>query len=306
MTSQTGPLPLREPFFWFKWMMILLAFIVVGALCAASVSALIGQVTKVQIGVMNFEGLSKAKTNEVAWVYRLIVFSQHLFAFILPALLAMRLYKRHEGDVFFNFSPKFNLNAALIGVFILMCSYPLVQFSSEVNKMIPLPDVLRNMEDQTAKLVSLMLNNDSILVLLVNVFLIALIPAIGEELIFRGFLQTIIKKLIFHKHVTVWLTAIIFSAIHIQFEGFFPRMILGLVLGYLMMWSGNIIYPMIAHFTNNAVQVILQYTVRNDATRLEKMDNYNVPIWLVIGSVVVLALSTHLFQKYFIKNKALS
>ena len=306
MTSQTGPLPLREPFFWFKWMMILLAFIVVGALCAASVSALIGQLTKVQIGVMNFEGLSKAKTNEVAWVYRLIVFSQHLFAFILPALLAMRLYKRHEGDVFFNFSPKFNLNAALIGVFILMCSYPLVQFSSEVNKMIPLPDVLRNMEDQTAKLVSLMLNNDSILVLSVNVFLIALIPAIGEELIFRGFLQTIIKKLIFHKHVTVWLTAIIFSAIHIQFEGFFPRMILGLVLGYLMMWSGNIIYPMIAHFTNNAVQVILQYTVRNDATRLEKMDNYNVPIWLVIGSVVVLALSTHLFQKYFIKNKALS
>ena len=306
MTSQTGPLPFREPFFWFKWMMILLAFIVVGALCAASVSALIGQVTKVQIGVMNFEGLSKAKTNEVAWVYRLIVFSQHLFAFILPALLAMRLYKRHEGDVFFNFSPKFNLNAALIGVFILMCSYPLVQFSSEVNKMIPLPDVLRNMEDQTAKLVSLMLNNDSILVLLVNVFLIALIPAIGEELIFRDFLQTIIKKLIFHKHVTVWLTAIIFSAIHIQFEGFFPRMILGLVLGYLMMWSGNIIYPMIAHFTNNAVQVILQYTVRNDATRLEKMDNYNVPIWLVIGSVVVLALSTHLFQKYFIKNKALS
>ncbi|MBK8357120.1 MAG: CPBP family intramembrane metalloprotease [Saprospiraceae bacterium] len=306
MTSQTGPLPLREPIFWFKWMMILLAFIVVCALCAASVSALIGQVTKVQIGVMNFEGLSKAKTNEVAWVYRLIVFSQHLFAFILPALLAMRLYKRHEGDVFFNFSPKFNLNAALIGVFILMCSYPLVQFSSEVNKMIPLPDVLRNMEDQTAKLVSLMLNNDSILVLLVNVFLIALIPAIGEELIFRGFLQTIIKKLIFHKHVTVWLTAIIFSAIHIQFEGFFPRMILGLVLGYLMMWSGNIIYPMIAHFTNNAVQVILQYTVRNDATRLEKMDNYNVPIWLVIGSVVVLALSTHLFQKYFIKNKALS
>ena len=306
MTSQTGPLPFREPFFWFKWMMILLAFIVVGALCAASVSALIGQVTKVQIGVMNFEGLSKAKTNEVAWVYRLIVFSQHLFAFILPALLAMRLYKQQEGDVFFNFSPKFNLNAALIGVFILMCSYPLVQFSSEVNKMIPLPDVLRNMEDQTAKLVSLMLNNDSILVLLVNVFLIALIPAIGEELIFRGFLQTIIKKLIFHKHVTVWLTAIIFSAIHIQFEGFFPRMILGLVLGYLMMWSGNIIYPMIAHFTNNAVQVILQYTVRNDATRLEKMDNYNVPIWLVIGSVVVLALSTHLFQKYFIKNKALS
>ncbi|MBK8746550.1 MAG: CPBP family intramembrane metalloprotease [Saprospiraceae bacterium] len=306
MTSQTGPLPLREPFFWFKWMMILLAFIVVGALCAASVSALIGQLTKVQIGVMNFEGLSKAKTNEVAWVYRLIVFSQHLFAFILPALLAMRLYKQQEGDVFFNFSPKFNLNAALIGVFILMCSYPLVQFSSEVNKMIPLPDVLRNMEDQTAKLVSLMLNNDSILVLLVNVFLIALIPAIGEELIFRGFLQTIIKKLIFHKHVTVWLTAIIFSAIHIQFEGFFPRMILGLVLGYLMMWSGNIIYPMIAHFTNNAVQVILQYTVRNDATRLEKMDNYNVPIWLVIGSVVVLALSTHLFQKYFIKNKALS
>jgi membrane protease YdiL (CAAX protease family) len=73
----------------------------------------------------------------------------------------------------------------------------------------------------------------------------------------------------------MWLTAIVFSAIHMQFEGFFPRIILGLVLGYLMMWSGNIAYPMIAHFVNNAVQVILQYFVRNDTTRMHDVDNYS-------------------------------
>ena len=86
--------------------------------------------------------------------------------------------------------------------------------------------------------------------------------------------------------------------------GFFPRMILGLVLGYLMLWSGNIIYPMIAHFVNNAVQVIMQYFVRNDPSKLDEMDNYSVPIWLVFISVVLLMLSTAMFQSYFKKNKS--
>jgi membrane protease YdiL (CAAX protease family) len=102
-----------------------------------------------------------------------------------------------------------------------------VQFSSEINKLIPLPDVLHNMEDQTEKLVRLWLDNDSPWILGVNVLLIALIPAISEELIFRGFLQTILYQLLQNKHVTMWLTAIVFSAIHMQFEGFFPRIILG-------------------------------------------------------------------------------
>ena len=70
-----------------------------------------------------------------------------------------------------------------------------------------------------------------------------------------------------------------------------------------MMWSGNIAYPMIAHFVNNAVQVILQYFVRNDTTRMHDVDNYSVPIWLVFISTVLLMLLATAFQSYFAKNK---
>ena len=301
---QDNDLPPHKEFsFWLKWIILLLALIFCGVLVATIITGMVGDLSGIDIGVFNFEGMDADQLNRIAWIYRAIIFKQHFFVFIVPALLTMYFFKKHTGFSVFHFVPQVNWNATLMGVLILISAYPLVQFSSEINKLIPLPDVLHNMEDQTEKLVRLWLDNDSPWILGVNVLLIALIPAISEELIFRGFLQTILGQLLQNKHVTVWLTAIVFSAIHMQFEGFFPRIILGLVLGYLMMWSGNIAYPMIAHFVNNAVQVILQYFVRNDTTRMHDVDNYSVPIWLVFISTVLLMLLATAFQSYFAKNK---
>lgn len=301
---QDNDLPPHKEFsFWLKWIILLLALIFAGVLVATIITGMVGDLTGIDIGVFNFDGLDVDQLNRIAWTYRAIIFNQHFFVFIVPALLTMYFFKKQTGYSVFHFVPEVNWNATLMGILILISAYPLVQFSSEINKLIPLPDVLHNMEDQTEKLVRLWLDNDSPWILGVNVILIALVPAISEELIFRGFLQTIMGQLLQNKHVTVWLTAIIFSAIHMQFEGFFPRVILGLVLGYLMMWSGNIAYPMIAHFVNNAVQVILQYFVRNDPTRLQDVDNYSAPIWLVFISTVLLMLLATAFQSYFAKNK---
>jgi len=304
MTSEPGVQTHKELSFWVKWILTLIGLIFVGSSIAALITTVISNQTGVVIGVFNFQDLNDAQLDRLAWIYRVVIFCQHLFAFILPAIITMLLFKKQVGHSVFHFAPTVNWNATFLGIFILMSAYPLVQFSSELNKLIPLPDVLHNMEDQTAELVKLMLGSDSFWILAVNVFLIALVPAIGEELIFRGFLQTILGQFLKNKHIIVWTTAIVFSAIHMQFEGFFPRMILGLVLGYLMLWSGNIIYPMIAHFVNNAVQVIMQYFVRNDPSKLDEMDNYSVPIWLVFISVVLLMLSTAMFQSYFKKNKS--
>ena len=92
----------------------------------------------------------------------------------------------------------------------------------------------------------------------VGVVVIALVPAVSEELVFRGVIQ---KNLVrwFSPHLGVWLGAAIFSAIHLQFFGFVPRFVLGLVLGYLYLWSGNILVSMAAHFTQNAFQLLLLY-----------------------------------------------
>ena len=105
-------------------------------------------------------------------------------------------------------------------------------------------------------------------VLLINLLVLAILPAIGEELTFRGVLQQLlygqlstlnVQRSTLNNHLAVWVTAFIFSFIHFQFYGFIPRLLLGALLGYALLWSGNIRYSMIMHATNNALSVLLFY-----------------------------------------------
>lgn len=98
--------------------------------------------------------------------------------------------------------------------------------------------------------------------LLFNIVLIAMIPALAEEFFFRGTIQRLFAEKL-NVHVSIWLTAIIFSAVHLEFYGFVPRLLLGAYLGYLFVWSGTIWVPVIAHFTNNAVGVFIGYQIAN-------------------------------------------
>jgi membrane protease YdiL (CAAX protease family) len=97
--------------------------------------------------------------------------------------------------------------------------------------------------------------------LFVTIFVLAVIPAISEEMIFRGVLQQIVCRIFRSGHAGIWITAIFFSAIHLQFFGFIPRLILGLSFGYLFFWSRNLWLPVIAHFINNSVPVLMSYYV---------------------------------------------
>ena len=126
--------------------------------------------------------------------------------------------------------------------------------------------------------------------LLLALVVIAVVPAVSEELVFRGVIQ---KNLVrwFSPHVGVWLGAVIFSAIHLQFFGFVPRFVLGLVLGYLYLWSGNILVSMVAHFAQNAFQLLIIYFSQRgrfgwgfDPDTTEAM-----PWWLVLPSALLSA-----------------
>jgi membrane protease YdiL (CAAX protease family) len=105
--------------------------------------------------------------------------------------------------------------------------------------------------------------------MIINLFIIAILPAVGEEFFFRGVLQKILIKLFKSGHVAIWVTAFIFSAMHFQFFGFVPRFILGLIFGYLFFWSGTLWLPVISHFINNAVPVIMAYK--------QGMEKFNAP-----------------------------
>ena len=94
---------------------------------------------------------------------------------------------------------------------------------------------------------------------LVGLLVVAVIPAVGEELLFRGILQPTLLRSFKNPHIAIWATAIIFSAIHVQFYGFVPRMLLGSLFGYLYLWSGSLYIPILAHFANNGLTLTLIY-----------------------------------------------
>jgi hypothetical protein len=103
----------------------------------------------------------------------------------------------------------------------------------------------------------------------VNILLIALLPAVGEELIFRGIVQPTLNSGRKSPHFGIWISAILFSALHMQFYGFFPRMFLGAFFGYLFVWGRSIWMPILAHFINNATAVLIAYKLGIDGMEEE-------------------------------------
>jgi membrane protease YdiL (CAAX protease family) len=148
---------------------------------------------------------------------------------------------------------------------------PFINFVGELNSNMTLPDWLsgvekwmRNSEEKAAKLTEAFLNVDTRWGLMFNLFMIAFLPAIGEELLFRGVIQRIFTNMTNNHHWGIWISAILFSALHMQFYGFVPRMLLGVLFGYLLVWSGSIWLPILAHFLNNSIAVVAMYMIDNN------------------------------------------
>jgi membrane protease YdiL (CAAX protease family) len=155
-------------------------------------------------------------------------------------------------------------------------------------------------EDSVNRVVELIMVPDNFRAMLLNLFMIAVLPAIGEELLFRGVFQKIFYTLFKSGHLAIWITAFIFSALHLQFFGFLPRFILGLIFGYLYYWSGTLWLPVISHFVNNAVSVIAAYIQGlNTVSELPDM-----PFWKQITALALPALICFFILLHF-RNKSL-
>ncbi len=159
------------------------------------------------------------------------------------------------------------------GVGLTLVSVPLISAAIDWNASLHLGswfgdlDAWMRAKEETGKrLTELLTRMHSLPDLVVGVLVIGLLPAVGEELLFRGVMQPTLTRWVGHRpHLGIWLTAIIFSAIHMQFLGFVPRLLLGAGFGYLYQWSGRLAVPMAAHFTNNALQVVMLYLSQRGA-----------------------------------------
>jgi membrane protease YdiL (CAAX protease family) len=173
---------------------------------------------------------------------------------------------------------------------------PLINWIGEINSHLTLPEALSGIENwmktseaKAKELTDAFMKMNSLSDLAVNLVVIALLAAVGEELLFRGALQNVLVELTKKPHLSVWVTAIIFSALHAQFYGFLPRMLLGVVLGYLYIWSGSLWLSILFHFLNNGLAVLFGYLVRNGmlSEKAETIGAKDTPIMFVIASVFV-------------------
>ena len=194
---------------------------------------------------------------------KLIQIMGSLGTFIIPAFLFSYLF---AGDFFSYYGfrdPAGKLAIALI-VVMMVSVIPFINYLAEINMRMEFPirvvdRILRSLEGEAEKIMRAFTATRTIWGLLVNLLMIGILAAVGEELIFRGLLQRLLTDLVKNVHIAIIITAILFSAFHFQFFSYLPRFILGMILGYLMVLGRSIWFPIIAHFVNNAMGVIYYY-----------------------------------------------
>lgn len=245
----------------------------------------------------NMSVLTKFNDPQAVSLLKYFQLIQSIGFFILPAVLAGWFFEGHvTGYLKLNRTSPVIL--FIITIFIMFVSLPAISWIISVNEMMKLPTALhgveqwmKDTEDQAAQLTDAFLNTDTIGGLGVNLMMIAIIPAIGEEMLFRGILQRLFSEWFRNIHMAILFTAFIFAAIHLQFYGIMPRMILGILFGYLFYWTGSLWLPIFAHFLNNGSAVIVSFLVSSNMVKQE-YENFGSTnnVFLIICSIVLTGL----------------
>ena len=153
-----------------------------------------------------------------------------------------------------------------------------------------LEEYIKQLEEMAATVTEKMLKVDTFGGLLLNLLVIALIPAVGEELTFRGVLQQGLVRRMKSPHLAIILSATIFSFIHFQFYGFLPRMFLGILLGYMFYITKSLWTSITMHFVNNGTAVVLYYLNNKGIIDIDPETFGSTQyLWLAIISLVVTA-----------------
>jgi len=243
------------------------------------------------------------------WQVRMLMGLSHLGTFVASGAVVVHLFYRYyrpengttnsDWRTYLGWTPAPGFQIVGLALLLMAVSLPLVLFSFEINKALPLPDAFKVMEDQTNEALKALLVMDSPLELFANLTLIAFLPAIGEELIFRGLLQKQLLRRIANPWTALVLGAVIFSFIHFQFEGFLPRILLGFLLGWLYWRTGNFWVPVIAHFFNNAIQVVGQYLYGKEISAIDLEQDISIPWYAALVSLLLILGVALQIEKHF-------
>ena len=187
---------------------------------------------------------------------------QFIALFLIPSFICARLFSTDTKKYLGLVKPSINLYF-IVGIAVMIVAIPLVNWLGALNKNIVFPQEIeqwmRSSEDEAAKTTQALLSKHTITDLVLNVILIAGLAAVGEELLFRGMVQRLLIKMFKSPWPGIIITAILFSTMHMQFYGFFPRLLLGILLGAIYWYSGSLWTAILAHFVYDALLIVLVY-----------------------------------------------
>ncbi len=291
--------------------MLLVGFILIGLslgnVLSMALTLLLGHLS----GDFTFDQIGQILANPESikhswWYLMLIQVITHLFTFLVPCLIYWRVAEKRSLIAIFS-RPRPLFSTLLIVAFLVIAFMPFNSWVIDWNNSMTFPAGLHKVESwmqqkesELSVLTIFLTNFDTSFQLFIAVCVIAIIPAIGEEVLFRGIIQRKIFSKTLNSHLSIWIAALLFSAIHLQFYGFIPRVLLGALFGYLYVWSANILIPITAHFVNNAITIFLYFAIHRKMTtyRIEDLSK-PAPSYEIIFSLVISAFLLYLIKRRY-------
>lgn len=221
---------------------------------------------------------------------------QDILAFIVPAVIAMVFFYRRPWHAMCLDRPP-GWTALLVVIVFEIVSLPAMNWLVSANEAMSLPSwmsdieqLMRQLEDSAAATTKQLLDIHTVGEFIACVFVVGFMAGLSEEMLFRGAMLRTMQDSRLNIHVVVWIVAIIFSAIHLQFYGFFPRLVLGLWLGYLLVWTRSLWVPIIAHALNNSAVVLFSYLTNKGIMPEGYGENLGLSVDGAFPSLAVLSL----------------
>lgn len=269
----------------------LLGFIIVGAFLSRLLFSLITSTNLTDFDRMIFE--MEGETEARFFLLLMQALNAIFVYFVLPILYVF-FFQKNLKQIFLIRKKRLG-SFMLISLFIFITALPFISQLIEFNQQLQLPERLSDlqeiflgMEERAQKVTDLIVLYDYWYEIIPILFVIAVLAGIGEELLFRGVIQNEIYGIFKNPHVAIWISAVLFSFIHFQFQGFLPRMVLGGLLGYLYYWSCSLLVPIFIHFVNNVLTfTLINYARRQDETLINTSTSLGIT---VISTIICIML----------------
>lgn len=251
----------------------------------------------------SFDEISKLKTSESIQITKVVQVFYHMGTFLLPALIFSKLFG-HPDKPFFVLKAKQETPVWFTGALFFLIAFPLINLIHLANTQIPIPSSIATDDAASTDLLMKLLGGEGVSLLLVNIFVYAVIPAIGEEFLFRGVIMRQISLATKNIHLSVWITAAFFSFIHGEMTVFIPRFLMGVALGYMFVWSGSIWLGVVAHLVNNILSILIINAVLNGNLDpgYDMLGARQEDIFILIPSILFTAVG--LFYLYKKRNES--